>query len=266
MFDDLSPPGWLPRPGTWPYWMPNSLWDRSPPARANSATPSIPGGGILGDFGQANDIWDVGTSGLLGSVLRPKAGDRPLGHLEQLNNAWNRRTASSLRSVGPPSAYNGILGDFALPVDESWPAVSRPTAWDTPTPPIPTTLPPMFPPMRPPEHLNSAKFWGVAPASAGVNEPPPAHGFSFPAQLQAPSGESVPTYPTDRAPQSSVGAPGPTSWATPVAPLEYLGSAKFWGSGPRPSGTSEQPLALDFQSFKGTARAELGLGGDPSRR
>ncbi len=96
----------------------------------------------------------------------------------------------------------------------------------------------------PPEHLDSAKYWGAASAPSSVNEPRPSHGFYLAPVLQAPSWDEVPTYAADQVPQSSSESSGPTSWAMPVLPPEYLNSAKYWGVGPLPSGASEPPPAV----------------------
>ena len=103
----------------------------------------------------------------------------------------------------------------------------------TPQPTPSAALPPTFPPALPLEHLDSGKYWPVAPSIATAQ--PPAHGFYFSPVPQAPSWDSVPTYSHQ---------PSLASWATAAPPLEHLNSGKYWPVAP--SIANDQPPAHGF--------------------
>ena len=63
-------------------------------------------------------------------------------------------------------------------------------------------------------HLDSGKYWPVAPSVA--NDQPPAHGFYLSPMPQAPSWDQVPAYPAAGAAPSFSQPPSPASWATPT--------------------------------------------------
>jgi hypothetical protein len=133
MTDQFTPPGWLPGPETWPYWLPTAQpnpfkvppvpndasdqiraqwWrqatgadgdaataqrddfrDRTNPAWLRSAMPTA--GGILGPFPQLND-----------SPTTPSGGGGILGSFGQPNNQWDQ-SSLALSNSGTSSPPNG---------------------------------------------------------------------------------------------------------------------------------------------------------------
>jgi len=88
MNDQFPPPGWLMRPETWPYWMPNSLTG----ARALPETP--------------RDVWTShwagkASGGILGNLARP------------LDEFWpNSRAATGGPAAMPPAFWSTLLPEY----------------------------------------------------------------------------------------------------------------------------------------------------------
>jgi hypothetical protein len=141
------------------------------------------------------------------------------GGREDLIPYWLQTTGMpSLGTTEMPTESPGVMHPWEYP----WPHTSPRDMWAESMQPTPSAaLPPIFPPA----HLNSGKYWPVAPSVA--NDQPPAHGFYVSPVPQAPSWDQVPTYPADNAAPSLSQPPSPTSksaftrvfdasWATPT--------------------------------------------------
>ena len=103
------------------------------------------------------------------------------------------------------------------------------------------------------EHLDSAKYWPVAPGRSGMNEQSPAHGFYLAPVPQAPSWGGEPTYLADTAAfPPPVDQPRPRSW------LYDSGAANR--DSPTPSNPSALPHAdLPARPSPTQAQALYGL-------
>jgi hypothetical protein len=119
----------------------------------------------------------------------------------------------------------GLLGglphpdpSFSFPWEYPWPHKSPLDMWaqwptSTPSAPPPTFVPP------PLEHLDSGKYWPIAPAPSGAGAPPTVHGFHFPKSLswdQVPA-YPVPAYPAGSAARTIAERRSPSSWNVSAA-------------------------------------------------
>ncbi len=122
-----------------------------------------------------------------------------------MNSRPDEFTPYWLQTAMPSASNGGTLEStppdpsFMFPWEYPWPHTSPMESrlqspldmWAQSTQAAPSAaLPPMFAPA--PEHLDSGKYWPVAPAPSGANEQPPSHGFYFSPVLQAPSWDQVP--------------------------------------------------------------------------
>ena len=161
-----------------------------------TAVSSAPYGGILGQL--ADPVVEPQNDPWLGTYPEtPWHPTRPLYPFLQPPGSWDP-SSPALRHV-PPAADTGFPAQPAEPVVPPWNDPRRLSL----TALLSSALPATFSPPPPPEHLDTGKYWPVAPAPSGANEPPPAHGFYVPPMPQAPSWDQVPTYPVDGAAQSS---------------------------------------------------------------
>jgi hypothetical protein len=106
MTDDSRSLDWLPRPQTWPQWMPNALWN------GGLAPPEVPAR-IAFD-------WEEGPNG--GLTGRPSA-------------LWGRANSRWWESIPSESATGngGLLGSLSESSDSFWtdpsPPMKSPTTW-----------------------------------------------------------------------------------------------------------------------------------------
>jgi hypothetical protein len=121
MSDQFPPPGWLPGPETWPYWLPttqlSNAWDQAAPAWPRSTIPPISNGGILGSVPHMNDadaeISPSRSGGILGSFGQPNdSSDQStrggiLAPLERLNPGRPQAFPAWLQSAMPLAANAG---------------------------------------------------------------------------------------------------------------------------------------------------------------
>ena len=128
---------------------------------------------------------------------------RTVAHLSALAAAQQLGFEQRLTWQPPFGANAGFPAPTAQPVLAPWnnprSAIFAQTPWVPMTPPPPIAPPSAFPSALPHsalktrvnallEHLNSGKYWPVAPAPSGANEQPPSRGFDFPpVPQQAPS-------------------------------------------------------------------------------
>ncbi len=168
--------------------------DEFTPSWLKTAVPSSSNGGILGQLAEPWNDPRLGTY--------PETPWQPMWPLYPFlrpPSSWDP-SSPALRHM-PIGTDAGFPAPPAEPVVAPWNDLRLATYVQTPsvpmTPPRPFT-PPTFSPAPPLEHLNSGKYWPVAPAPTGTQ--PPAHGSYFSPVPQAPSWDQVPTHPADRAP------------------------------------------------------------------
>ena len=185
-----------------PYWLQTAVpfgIDPKPPA------PPSPGGGLFSSLSRS---------------------------LDQSSPTW---------SGSETPAGRGILGLLVPPADSQpasdpyWPQTAMPlypwlrTAAPLPWPPsmlpIPPVFPSTFPPIPPLAHLDSAKYWGAAPAPSGASEPPPANRFYLSPVPQAPSWDQTPTRAADSTAQIFPQPPSPSDWGTSATGMGAVGSS-----------------------------------------
>jgi len=156
MTDQFPPPGWFPRPETWPYWpptaqpgpfaspptpshawnqlnaqwwrqgtdsnsgaatfQPNDAWDRTTPAWLRFEVPPISNGGVLGSFPHTND-----------STTRPSQGSGILGSFGQPNDPWDQNAPGGI--LAPLERLN-VGRAQAIP---AWLQSTMPLAANAPT-------------------------------------------------------------------------------------------------------------------------------------
>jgi hypothetical protein len=251
MTDQFPPPGWLPRPETWPYWLPTTqlgpftppppndpwkqvsaqwwqqpagaraaaepsqphdAWDRTPPAWLRSEVPPLSSAGILGSFPYPND-----------STTRPSQGTGILGSLGQ---PWHQSAPGGI--LAPLERLNPERPQ-AIP---AWLQSAMPFAANAgsaaPWSPWPYLYPLLSQPQThytaapqpnnndaiaaPLEHLESAQYWGAGSTPQGASGERPASGFYLSPVPPAPDWDSMSTDPADGAAQMFAAPPSPTSW------------------------------------------------------
>ena len=224
-----------PRDEFLPYWL-------------RTATPSGANGGLLDSLTRPPDEpWNdprpmTFAQTPWGAMTPPPSlfGQSPTFPPSPPPSSWGSSSASLWHT--PFGANAGFPAPTAQPVLEPWndprSAIFAQTPWVPMTPPPPFVPPSAFPSALPHsalktrvnallEHLDSGKYWPVAPAPSGANEQPPSHGFYFPPVPQASSWDQVPTYSADSA---TPGLPQPPYWDSAASPVEHPDSAKYWGA------------------------------------
>jgi hypothetical protein len=236
---------------------PNDGWDRTTPGWLRSAAPPLSSGGILGSFPQPNDAADQGTSTSSQSDPSPSAGrgilallDRwngpqnsgtgggILAPLERLNNPGNQTTPAWLQPAAPLATNAGSFSrstvqpwDYSPPQKLSawenaptspslYPFLPQPAAAYSPAP-QPNDARTVVPPL---EHLDSARY-RAGPTPQGASEQLPSRGLYLSPVPQAPSWDSVPTYPLDGAGKIFPQPPSPTSWGASTLGVNAAGDS-----------------------------------------
>jgi hypothetical protein len=182
---------------------------------------------------------------------------------EELGPYWFQ-IATPFGMAPQPPGSPPRLGWGVRPINQALLAM-----WDSSKIPIPPAQPPWFPPAAPSadrptpslEHLDSAKYWGGAPATSVGNSQPYVPGGGILGDF----GRSTPSsLDTLAAPTSTGGIlgdlgantgpsmqgfypwqPSPSSWAPIPPPMDHLDSAKHWGGTRGPSGAGMQPSMSD---------------------
>jgi hypothetical protein len=182
MTDQFPPPGWLPRPATWPYWLPTTQLSNAGDHAAawlRSAMPPISNGGILGSFPHMNDadaeISPNRSGGILGS-FGPLSGPSDqsirggiLAPLERLNPGRPQAIPAWLQSAMPFAANAGSAAPWpTLPY--LYPLLAQLQTHYTAAPQsnhIDAIAAPL-------EHLESAQYWGAGstPRARAASVPP----------------------------------------------------------------------------------------------
>jgi hypothetical protein len=83
---------------------------------------------------------------------------------------------------------------------------------------------PAWTPSAIPEHLDSARYWGVAPSPASAQRMP-GNGLALSPVPQAPSWDHVPTHAAASAAQIFAEPPSPTSWSMPASGAGTTGAS-----------------------------------------
>jgi hypothetical protein len=143
--------------------------------------------------------------------------------------------SSPVLRLAPASLNAGFPAPPAEQVVEPWSDPRLTTYSDRPLasmmPRRPFTPSSAFSPAPPIEHLDSGKYWPVAPAQPGAAAQPPAHGSYFPPMAQPPGWDQVAAHPADRAASFS-----------PEPVIRHMGSAHsgIVDGGTRTSGVSAE--------------------------
>ena len=226
----------------WPHTSPRDIWAELTASNPSVPSPMLPFAAPPGNLDLSTPSW-LNTAQPFGADLKQPAWPDPSAPSGRVMQAWEY----------PWPHTSPMESRLKSPLDK----------WSESTQPNPSAaLPPAVPPAPPLAHLDSGKYWPVAPSV--VNEQPPAHGFHVSPVPQAPSWDQVPTYPAD-AQHSAVRSRRAHHLGLRTAPPPPAARVRqvLASCAARARTSSRRPRIL---SLAGAAGAELGPGADVSGR